>query len=236
MASSLIVLTSSFVSPAPAVAAPLGTVGLSATSGTVDATPVFAVATASRPCPSGFGRNAQLRVGPPGGPYSNLARPLIAGGYDQQPVTARPNRSFATALGGAPRDGEWWIVVECVSETQGVHPERFVTEITVSGKRWRTGRPAGVSAPTPTGDGSLVVPTPSGAAVSGSPAPATATPSPVATVPGQRLVGNGARGTASVANLWWILAFAGVLFLVGTVWLLTRRHEPSGGRGAAGRR
>ncbi|MBY8871945.1 hypothetical protein K7640_08835 [Micromonospora sp. PLK6-60] len=239
----------------PAQAAPLGGVRLSATTGTVDATPVFAAATASAPCPRGFGRNAQLRVGPPGGPYSNLARPLVGGGYDRQPVTARPNRSFAIALGGAPVDGEWWVVVECVSDTQGVHPDRFVTPITVSGRQWRAGRPAGAPAATARStNGPLVVPGSTGAAGAPpvGPAPATTGPGPTASGVGAtggpsvpaaaaaagpepsaaapRLAGNSGVGVASLANVWWIVAVLGALALVGATWLTTRR-SPGAPRG-----
>ncbi|OKI73887.1 hypothetical protein [Micromonospora sp. CB01531] len=234
-------LAAGLVLPTPARAAPLGGVQISATSGSVDAAPVFASATTSAPCPAGFGRNAQLRVGPPGGPYSNLARPLTAGGYDRQPVTATPNRSFATALGGAPVDGEWWVVVECVSETQGVHPERFITPITVSGRQWRAGRPAGAPPATPRAAGApLVVPGSTGAA--GAPpvgpppaaAPAAGAPTPGSAGPetgvARRLTGNGGVGGASVANIWWILALLGALALVGTAWLTTRRGKPGGTR------
>ncbi|MET7949694.1 hypothetical protein [Micromonospora sp. NPDC005324] len=246
LAATALALVASLTLPAPAQAAPLGGVRLSATSGTVDAGPVFASATASAPCPTGFGRNAQLRVGPPGGPYSNLARPLTAGGYDRTAVTAQPNRSFATALGGAPVDGEWWVVVECVSETQGVHPDRFVTPITVSGRQWRAGRPAGAPTTTPGAGGPLVVPGSTGAAGAppvGAP-PAAATPSSPTTtatagLPGEadvprRLTGNSGIGGASLANVWWILALLGGLGVVGTAWLTTRRG--AGTTAATGRR
>ncbi|MDG4795276.1 hypothetical protein [Micromonospora sp. WMMD1082] len=232
----LFTATVSLVAPAPAGAAPLGSVRLPVTSGIVDATPIFASATTSAPCPAGFGRNAQLRVGPPGGPFSNLARPLTDGGYDRAPVTARPNRSFVTALGGAPVDGEWWVVVECLSETQGVHPERFVTPITVSGRQWRSGRPAGAAPATPGPDGAVVVPdgggtrTPAPGTASGMPAatPSTATTAIAEDAEQQRrLTGNGGSGAASLANLWWILALLAALTVVGATSLLLRRPDPS---------
>ncbi|MGI5524987.1 hypothetical protein ACQEUX_29190 [Micromonospora sp. CA-259024] len=240
LAAAAFTLTASLALPMPAQAAPLGGVQLSVTSGTVDATPVFASATASAPCPTGFGRNAQLRVGPPGGPYSNLARPLTAGGYDRQAAAAQPNRSFATALGGAPVDGEWWVVVECVSETQGVHPDRFVTPITVSGRQWRVGRPAGAPPATPRAGGPLVVPGSTGAAgappvgappaavAPSTPAASAAEPAPTSEtdVP-RRLTGNSGIGGASLANVWWILALLGGLGAVGTAWLTTRRTGAS---------
>jgi hypothetical protein len=121
---------------APAQAASLGAITLSETSGSVDASPMFASGTTSAACPTGFGANVALRIGRAGGPFNNLRAPLGAGGYDTAPVTISPNRSFSTAVGGAPADGEWLVVVECFSTTEGQHPERFVTSITVSGSSW----------------------------------------------------------------------------------------------------
>ncbi|MFI7209868.1 hypothetical protein ACIBP4_07220 [Micromonospora maritima] len=173
------------------------------------------------------------------------------GGYDKRMVTANPNRSFATALGGAPVDGEWWVVVECISETQGVHPERFITPITVSGRQWRAGRPAGTPAATPRAAGApLVVPGSTGAAgappVGPPPAPSgAADPNAVAGPTGAagpeastaaRLAGNGGTGGASLANIWWILALLGALAVVGTAWLTTRRPDPGHGPSRRSRR
>ncbi len=122
---------------APAQAASLGEVTLSETSGSVSATPMFASATTPA-CPTGFGENAALRVGRPGGPYSNLAPALGGGGFDTTPVTINPNRSFTTALGGvAPGAGEWWIIMECYSLTEGRHVDEFRTSIQVTGDQWR---------------------------------------------------------------------------------------------------
>ncbi|WP_213450679.1 Ig-like domain repeat protein [Rhizomonospora bruguierae] len=121
---------------APAMAASLGDVVLSETSGSVSASPMFAEARSSA-CPQGYGENANLRVGRPGGPYSNLAPVLGGGGYDEGPVTINPNRSFTAALGGAPGEGEWWIVMECYSLTEGRHVDEFRTSIVVSGDTWR---------------------------------------------------------------------------------------------------
>lgn len=64
---------------APAQAASLGEVVLSQVEGSVTDTPIFASAT-SAPCPTGYGENAALRVGQPGGPYANLAPSLVAAG------------------------------------------------------------------------------------------------------------------------------------------------------------
>jgi hypothetical protein len=232
------------VAVGPAAAADLGTVTLSATSGSVGATPIFTSASTDKPCPSGFGADAQLRVGPPGGPYSNLARPLSAGGYDRAKVTARPNRSFSTALGGAPVDGEWWVVVECISVTAGVHTERFVTPITVSGSRWRTGRPANAPANpvrpnVPQGGGALP-PTlgPSAGATAQGPAPTTAgapagaVPDATATVD-PLLTGSQRTGSASLGGAVWLVGLLGVVIVLGAVHLMTRRRPAAApaGRG-----
>ncbi|MEU3452525.1 Ig-like domain repeat protein [Micromonospora sp. NPDC006766] len=122
----------------PALAAPLGTVNLSKTSGLVTDSPIFETATTSAPCPSTYGEEAALRIGPAEtGPFTNLTPSLGGGGYDQAPVAANPNRSFQTALGSAPANGRWWIVVECFSLLNGRHPDRFVTEIVVNGNQWK---------------------------------------------------------------------------------------------------
>ncbi|GIF64365.1 hypothetical protein Ais01nite_24000 [Asanoa ishikariensis] len=121
----------------PAQAASLGEVTLSQQSGSVNDTPMFATAT-SPACPTGFGENASLRIGRPGGPYSNLAVALGGGGFDEAPISVNSNRSFTTALGGtAPAAGEWWVIVECYSLTEGRHVDEFRTSIVVNGTTWR---------------------------------------------------------------------------------------------------
>src|SRR6201991_4873217 len=121
----------------PAQAASLGEVTLSQQSGSVNDTPIFASAT-SPACPTGYGENAALRVGRPGGPYNNLAGALGGGGFDEAPVVVESNRSFTTALGGvAPASGEWWAIIECYSLTEGRHPDEFRTSIVVTGDQWR---------------------------------------------------------------------------------------------------
>ncbi|SNT12460.1 hypothetical protein SAMN05421812_103272 [Asanoa hainanensis] len=205
--------------PAPAVAAPLGQVTLDRTSGSVDQNPIFGSATASAPCPTGFGADAMVRIGPPGGPYANVAKPLTAGGYDRKAVSVKPNRSFAMALGNVrPTDGEWEVVVECYSVTDGMHQDRFVTPITVSGGRWRTGKPAG-STPTSTASAGADQP------------PTTPTASAPPDVSGAdqaaidaRLAANNRTGKASFGNAWWIAGLAGVLCVFGLVFLLTRQR------------
>ncbi|MFC0532550.1 hypothetical protein [Phytohabitans kaempferiae] len=213
--------------PVPASAAPLGTVQLSQSEGTVDQTPIFGTASASRPCPSGYGSDALVRVGPPGGPYANVARPLTDGGYDAKAVLAKPNRSFAAALGGAPASGEWWVVVECFSLTQGQHPERFVTPLTVTGRDWKVGQPAGgaslESPPPPRAIVPTTGPTATGApATSGAPAaPTTAGPSPA----DPRLAGNDRSGAASpLVSVLWVGGVVIVVGIVGAIALLTRRR------------
>src|SRR5262245_30924421 len=128
-----------------ATAPALGTVRLSASHGTVDRTPIFASATTSKPCPAGYGANALLRIGRPGGPFTNLAPPA-SGAFDRKPVTLRPNRSFATALGGLPAPGTWLVVVECYGFSLGRHPDRFATVLAVSAGAWRVDRRSGLPA------------------------------------------------------------------------------------------
>lgn len=123
----------------PAQAASLGTVNLSQTSGTVSDNPMFASGTTSAACPAGYGENAALRIGRPGGPYNNLSPSLGGGGFDTAPVEVGATRSFTTALGGtAPASGEWWIVVECFSLTAGRHADEFRTPVFVTGANWST--------------------------------------------------------------------------------------------------
>ncbi|MDG4795283.1 Ig-like domain-containing protein [Micromonospora sp. WMMD1082] len=128
----------------PAQAASLGEVEISQSSGLVTDTPIFASGS-SAPCPQGYGENANLRVGRPGGPYSNLAPVLGGGGFDDPgelpdgKITVNPNRSFQTALGAAPGNGEWWVVMECYSLTEGRHTDEFRTAIFVCANTWRVG-------------------------------------------------------------------------------------------------
>ncbi len=127
-------------SPMSARAASLGAVTMSQTSGNINDTPMFTSATTAA-CPTGYGENAALRVGRPTGPYSNLAPALGGGGYDQAPITINPNRSFKTALGGvAPQDGEWWVIMECYSLTEGRNADEFRTVIEVCGEVWYVGK------------------------------------------------------------------------------------------------
>ncbi|GAA4468244.1 Ig-like domain repeat protein [Phytohabitans houttuyneae] len=122
----------------PAQAASLGAITVAPTNGTVDANPMFTTATSQNACPSGFGENAGLRVGPAGGPYQNLARALGGGGYDQAPVTISPNRSLAQALGVTTvAPGSYVIIIECFSLTAGRHPDEFQLPIVVEGTNWR---------------------------------------------------------------------------------------------------
>lgn len=214
----------------------LGTVRLDPASGSVDTDPIFAAGVTSAACPAGYGSDALLRIGRPGGPYTNLARPLTAGDYDRGAVTATPNRSFTTALGGtAPQAGEWWVVAECFSQTQGQHPGRFVTSVTVAGSGWRLSPGGGTAsaasaasaAPTPAAD-----PTPSTSDTGPAPGPsADVTPSAVA------LDRTARTGAASFGlSLWWLAGVGGVLALVGAVWLSTRPARGTGRAGSGNRR
>ncbi|MFY1673779.1 hypothetical protein ACN27G_28130 [Plantactinospora sp. WMMB334] len=231
--------------------AALGALTVTPTSGTVDGSPMLTSATTSTPCPAGYGAAALLRVGPPGGPYSNIARPAGAGGYDRAPVTMNPNRSMATSQGRPPADGEYLIVVECVGETRGTHPERFEAPIVVRGNTWRLGgdtadRPGGDTGGRPGGDtggrpdpaGSRPGEGATGAPSAGEGGPAgtpSAVPSGAAGEPA------GATGVPELASgrdqgapsLPWILGGVALLVVaVGAAVPLIRRR---GGR-AAGRR
>ncbi|MDG4764951.1 hypothetical protein O7632_12705 [Solwaraspora sp. WMMD406] len=198
----------------------LGTVELGAAQGTGTDDPIFASATTSAPCPDGYGSDALLRVGPPGGPYTNLARPLIDGGYDRRPVSAQPNRSFAVAIGGtAPSDGEWWVVVECFSELHGQHPQRFATSITVTGDQWRL-TPGGGSAAGATATPAAAAPPTPAPASEPAADPGDTTPDGVeSTAPGDvaddpALSRTARSGPASAGVSWWWLA---VLIAAGAV-------------------
>ncbi|WBB65471.1 Ig-like domain-containing protein [Micromonospora sp. WMMD812] len=127
----------------PAQAASLGEVTLSQSSGVVTDTPMFESGTTGL-CPTGYGENANLRVGKEGPPFSNLAPVLGGGGYDNPEeypdgIRINPNRSFQTALGRAPEQGAWWVVMECYSLTEGRHDDEFRTPIFVCGDTWRIG-------------------------------------------------------------------------------------------------
>jgi hypothetical protein len=230
--SALAAVAATVALPAPASAAPLGNIKLSESSGTVDKNPIFGTATAAKPCPSGFGSDAAVRIGPPGGPYQNVAVPLRAGGYDKKPVSVKPNRSFARAIGGTPADGEWWVVVECWSLVQGRHPQLFITPLTVTGKSWKVGQPAGGVSLDSTPSPRAAVPT--NGPVSGAPAPSasaggatTAPPSaaPSATVD-PALASNNRTGPSSpLASVMWVGGVILVLAIVGAIALLTRRRR-----------
>lgn len=203
----------------PASAAPLGTVNLSATSGTVTANPMFASATTSAPCPATFGEEAALRIGPAEtGPFTNLAPSVGGGGFDTAPVTISPNRSFQTALGSAPADGRWWIVVECFSLTAGRNPNRFITEILVSGANWRVN--TGAEATTTT----LAV-SPASPAPAGTPVTLTATVAPAAAAGSVEFFrGSVSLGTAAASG--GTATLSNVTIPSGT-WSLTARFTPA---------
>ncbi len=235
---SAIVATGVLVGQGSAYAANLGTVKLPARSGSVTASPIMAAATSSAACPRGFGENAALRVGRPGGPYGNIATPGRAGGYDAGPVTLRPNRSFTAALGGPPGDGEWWVVVECYSLSQGRHPDRFVTPIWVVGGAWRDTPPAGGAAlaatPGTTAQQRLgVTVTPSGPSASQTPS-ASASPSPSTPAAGGS-DGGGFLPKTGVQILLVILAGLALIAAgTGTVYMVRRRRTHLGSTGATG--
>ncbi|WP_425553117.1 hypothetical protein, partial [Dactylosporangium fulvum] len=140
------------VAPDPASAAPLGTLTLSPTGGSVTADPMFTSATASAPCPAGYGTNVGLSVGKAGAPtgaYVSLAQVASDGPYDTAPPTLGANRSLVAAFRGAPvTDGAYTVIMRCVSESQGDHPDVFSVGITVSAGQWT----ATGGGPGPTGE------------------------------------------------------------------------------------
>ncbi|OKI73881.1 hypothetical protein A6A27_19235 [Micromonospora sp. CB01531] len=161
----------------PARAATLGTLTLSQTSGSVIDKPMFLRATTPAPCPKGYGENANLRIGPAGGPYTNLAVALGGGGWDLEPFTIDPNRSFETAAGRVPEDkSKWWVIVDCYSLTEGRHADEFRAPVQVCGSTWTTEATCPAAATTTT---TLTV-TPEGTAYAGAPVTLTATVTPAA--------------------------------------------------------
>ena len=180
----------------PAQAAPLGTIALNPTSGTVDANPMLVGGTSSAKCPAEYGQNAVLRVGPIGGPYNNLNRIGSDGNYDQAPFTLATNRSMTAALGAPPANGDYEIVIECSGVILGTHPDKFVTVITVNGSNWAV---KGSSNPTATT--TTLTASPAGSAQAGSPVTLTAAVSPAAAAGNVEFRrGATAIGTAPVAS------------------------------------
>lgn len=125
---------------APARAEPvvLGTLALTPTSGSVADNPFVTSATTPGGCPSGYGQNASLRVGPVGSPTALLNRIGSAGGYDTvTSITFAANRSLTTALGGAAADGSYEVAVVCSGVDGTLHPKNYSTVITVTGGTWQ---------------------------------------------------------------------------------------------------
>ncbi|MFI6759172.1 hypothetical protein ACIBF5_08520 [Micromonospora sp. NPDC050417] len=127
-----------FAGAAQAESPILGTLTLSQTSGSVSDTPFVANATTSAGCPTGYGQNASLRVGPVGG-QSRLLGPIgSAGNYDTvASITLPAARSLTTALGAAPADGDYEVIINCAGVPVGTHPKTFSTLVTVSGSNWQ---------------------------------------------------------------------------------------------------
>ncbi|MGW4464664.1 hypothetical protein [Micromonospora sp. NPDC004704] len=219
----------------------IGPLTVEPTSGTVDANPMLVSATTAAPCPARYGAAAMLRVGPAGGgPYSNIVRPGQAGDYDRAPFTMTANRSMVTSQGRTPTDGEYEIVVECVSADLGPHPDRFVTSIVVTGNTWRVKGTAGPPAAPSTGPPSTAnppatdafAPTATGPATTpatGSAAPPTGsapaedadpTGSPAADV---RLAGEPVRDGSALP--WVVGAVVVVLAAAGAAVPLIRRRR-----------
>ena len=130
----------------PAQAAPLGTLTLSASSGSVSQNPMLTGVTTSAACPAGYGTNAAVKVGR-NGQFFNLNTIGSAANYDTAPFTLTTNRSMARALTGSDSgtvaDGLYEIAVLCAGETLGDHPDRFLTTITVTAGNWQAGGTGG---------------------------------------------------------------------------------------------
>ncbi|MEN3609113.1 hypothetical protein AAH979_06135 [Plantactinospora sp. ZYX-F-223] len=212
----------------PARRAVLGTLTITPTSGSVGGNPMLVSATTSAPCPAGYGSAALLRVGPAGGPYSNIARPGGAGGYDRTPITMHPNRSMATSQGRPPGDGEYAIVVECVSDTLGTHPDRFESRIVVSGDTWRVRNGTGGRAAPTAGAAPGTTGSPSGA----NPGATPTSPSAPTGAPGEPTIAATSAGpSADLASrpdegaspLPWALGGIALLACVAAVPLIRRR-------------
>ena len=122
----------------PAMAADLGTLTINPTTGgSVTTSPMFTSATTSVACPTGYGTNAALKVGPVGGPYNNLVPIGALGTYANGPFSLSPNRSLSTAMGGSVPDGQYEMVVICVSDVLGDNPDKFRSApFSVSGGNW----------------------------------------------------------------------------------------------------
>lgn len=160
----------------PASAAPLGTLTLSAATGSASQSPMLASVTTSAACPAGYGTNAAIKVGR-NGQFSNLNIIASAGNYDAAPFTLATNRSLAKALTGndmgTVADGAYEIVVLCAGEILGDHPERFSIAITVSGGTWQTGGAPSPPAPGTNGEVNIVATVAAGQSPGQGPLPRT---------------------------------------------------------------
>ncbi|GIG66410.1 Ig-like domain-containing protein [Phytomonospora endophytica] len=179
-------------SPAHAESPILGTLTLSATSGTVTDTPFVASATTTGSCPAGYGDNTALRVGPVGGPYNLLGRIGGDGGYDNgQAITLAASRSLSTVLGGPPADGTYEVVITCSGVLTGVNAKAYSTYIAVTGANWALKE---ATATTTTVSGSTHI------AKLGKPVTLTARVAPANNGSVSFTDGTTALGSASVAN------------------------------------
>jgi hypothetical protein len=185
---------------APAQAAPLGTITLAPSSGTVDQNPFVTAATTSAPCPAGYGDFAALRIGPVGGAVTNLNRIASAGGYDIAPFSLAAGWSLTAAFSAdpavKPAPGDYVVVIECINALGGANPNRFETLITITGTDWRL-----KSAPAPvTPTTTTLVASPAGPVVTGTAVTLTATVAPAAAGSVDFRVGGTSLGTAPVSG------------------------------------
>jgi hypothetical protein len=123
------------------VVAPLGTLSVNPTSGTVTQNPMFASAKTSAACPAGYGTNATLGVRTAGGAAPSPLRPIGSdANYDQAAFSLVPTRSMTVALfgpaGGAVAPGNYELAVLCTGELLGDNPNLFIASITVTGDGW----------------------------------------------------------------------------------------------------
>ncbi|GIG66411.1 hypothetical protein [Phytomonospora endophytica] len=228
-----------FGSP-PAQAAPLGTIVLSPTTGSVGAdTPTTAMvdsATASAACPTGYGDQVGFRARPvgqatPGNAFGSI---LSAGGYDTTAPKFVPGTnlrfSLARVLSGnvtpvpVPAPGDYELYMNCFSGTTGEHADRFSLIITVTGSTWavKTTQPSDSASPSTSASPSdSASPSPS-ASTSVSTSPTTGGPSPSPSKPG---------GLAKTGAPVFGITAAGMGLLVAGFAILrgVRRRRTAGG-------
>ncbi|MFK3981611.1 Ig-like domain-containing protein [Micromonospora sp. NPDC050397] len=144
----------------PVQAAPLGSLTLDPTNGTLDANPALVSASTSAACPADKADQAVLQIGQVGGELHNLSR--IASeeeGYGGAPFALGANRSILSAFNATSLPGgDYRVVIVCISGESGPHPDPFETLITVDGNTWQV-KGGGGPINTPTTTALTVTPT-----------------------------------------------------------------------------